>query len=130
MDAANLAHASALIGPAYAQQGGASLARRAALVRQLLTQRSIPDEPWDEPAIEAFLAELAAMDSNNFAGAVGAGEREARVFSALVRRRHFGLGHGVGRSGDVASVQPKAAGSSLLYKLANHRDARVAARSQ
>jgi O-phospho-L-seryl-tRNASec:L-selenocysteinyl-tRNA synthase len=119
MDAANLAHASALIGPAYAQQGGASLARRAALVRQLLTQRSIPDEPWDEPAIEAFLSELAAMDSNNFAGAVGAGEREARIFSALVRRRHFGLGHGVGRSGDVASVQPKAAGSSLLYKLAN-----------
>ena len=29
------------------------------------------------------------------------------------------LGHGIGRSGDVAAVQPKAAGSSLLNQLAN-----------
>lgn len=27
--------------------------------------------------------------------------------------------HGIGRSGDIAAVQPKAAGSSLLNKLAN-----------
>lgn len=59
------------------------------------------------------------MDSNNFSAAVGAGEREARVFSQLVWRRHFGFGHGIGRSGDIAAVQPKAAGSSLLYKLTN-----------
>ena len=59
------------------------------------------------------------MDSNNFEENVGVGEREARVLSGVVRRRHFGLAHGVGRSGDVAAVQPKAAGSSLLAKLAN-----------
>ena len=29
------------------------------------------------------------------------------------------LGHGIGRSGDIAAVQPKAAGSSLLMKLTN-----------
>ena len=29
------------------------------------------------------------------------------------------LGHGVGRSGDIAEVQPKAAGSSLIVKLTN-----------
>ena len=29
------------------------------------------------------------------------------------------LSHGIGRSGDVAAVQPKAAGSSLLMKLTN-----------
>ncbi|KAK2572093.1 O-phosphoseryl-tRNA(Sec) selenium transferase [Acropora cervicornis] len=52
-------------------------------------------------------------------GNVGAGEREGRVISSLVSRRHFRLSHGIGRSGDIAAVQPKAAGSSLLMKLTN-----------
>ena len=36
-----------------------------------------------------------------------------------MERRHYGLGHGIGRSGDLTSVQPKAAGSSLINKLTN-----------
>ena len=40
-----------------------------------------------------------------------------QVYSSLVARRHYRLSHGVGRSGDVAEAQPKAAGSSLLAKL-------------
>ena len=59
------------------------------------------------------------MDSNNFPSNCGVGEREARVYSAAVRRRHFGLCHGIGRSGDLCEVQPKAAGSSLLNRLTN-----------
>ncbi len=47
------------------------------------------------------------MDRNNFPDNVGVGEREARVASDLVARRHFRLAHGIGRSGDVAAVQPK-----------------------
>lgn len=47
------------------------------------------------------------MDSNNFPQNVGVGEREGRVACPLVRRRHYGLSHGVGRSGDIAAVQPK-----------------------
>ncbi len=47
------------------------------------------------------------MDSNNFVKSVGVGEREARVASPLVYKRHFGLAHGIGRSGDVAAEQPK-----------------------
>ena len=31
----------------------------------------------------------------------------------------FRLGHGIGRSGDIAAIQPKAAGSSVLMKLTN-----------
>lgn len=31
----------------------------------------------------------------------------------------YRLIHGIGRSGDIAAVQPKAAGSSLLNKLTN-----------
>jgi len=60
------------------------------------------------------------MDSNNFVGNVGAGEREARVYSSLVYKRHYGLAHGIGRSGDVSAVQPKAAGSSIIVQLCNY----------
>lgn len=84
----------------------------------LLEQRKLPTEGWDDQLIELFLHELSVMDSNNFVGNVGVGEREARIASALVARRHYGLGHGVGRSGDIAAIQPKAAGSSLMARLA------------
>ena len=50
---------------------------------------------------------------------VGVGEREARIFCSLVSKRHYRFGHGVGRSGDIAEPQPKAAGSSILVKLTN-----------
>ena len=88
------------------------------LLQILLEQGKLPDEGWDDQLIELFLHELSVMDSNNFVGNVGVGEREARVASALVARRHYGLGHGVGRSGDIAAIQPKAAGSSLMARLA------------
>lgn len=62
--------------------------------------------------------DFSTMDSNNFSGNCGVGEREGRVFSEIVSRRHFYLSHGIGRSGDIAEVQPKAAGSSLMYSIA------------
>lgn len=52
------------------------------------------------------------MDSNNFPDNVGVGEREGRVACPLVARRHYGLAHGIGRSGDVAAEQPKVSGWS------------------
>lgn len=51
--------------------------------------------------------DIAAMDSNNFLGTAGVGEREARIACPLVAARHFHLAHGIGRSGDVAAPQPK-----------------------
>jgi O-phospho-L-seryl-tRNASec:L-selenocysteinyl-tRNA synthase len=66
-----------------------------------------------------LLHELAMMDSNNYSGNVGVGEREGRVYSSLVSHRHFGLTHGIGRSGNLSENQPKAAGSSLMLVLAN-----------
>ena len=36
-----------------------------------------------------------------------------------MRRRHYNLGHGIGRSGDIEESQPKAAGSSLINQLTN-----------
>lgn len=49
----------------------------------------------------------------------GVGEREGRVLSTLVNERHFGLAHGIGRSGDLLEIQPKALGSALIYRLTN-----------
>lgn len=60
------------------------------------------------------------MDTNNFIHKVGVGERESRIYSALISRRHYNMGHGIGRSGDVSATQPKAAGSSLIVKLSKH----------
>uniref|UniRef100_A0A0V0J2I3 O-phosphoseryl-tRNA(Sec) selenium transferase n=2 Tax=Schistocephalus solidus TaxID=70667 RepID=A0A0V0J2I3_SCHSO len=59
------------------------------------------------------------MDSNNWTHSAGVGEREGRILLNLVKRRHFGLAHGVGRSGDITAVQPKAPGSSLINRLVN-----------
>ncbi len=57
------------------------------------------------------------MDSNNFIGAAGVGEREARVACPLVAARHYGLAHGIGRSGNVAAPQPKVSRTSTLVML-------------
>lgn len=59
------------------------------------------------------------MDSNNFPGNCGVGEREGRIYSQLVAQRHFEFAHGIGRSGDLVEVQPKAVGSSIINKLTN-----------
>jgi len=88
-------------------------------IQHLLQHRKIPSEGWTDQTIELFLDELAVMDSNNFQGNCGVGEREARIASSLVAKRHYRLGHGIGRSGDITAVQPKAAGSSVLMKLTN-----------
>ncbi|RMX66917.1 hypothetical protein DD238_000952 [Peronospora effusa] len=119
MNAKNASLAEQLVPSTYVQQGMTAIRSREKLITTLLAQRRLPDEGWDNASVEMLLQTLSAMDSNNFQGSAGAGEREARVFSPLVARRHFGLAHGVGRSGDVAAVQPKAAGSSLIVQLAN-----------
>eukprot|EP00644_Phytophthora_capsici_P008098 jgi/Phyca11/10960/fgenesh1_pm.PHYCAscaffold_58_\ len=119
MNSKSAALAEQLIPSTYVKQGLGAIRSREALVTTLLAQRRLPDEGWDDASVEMLLQTLSAMDSNNFQGSAGAGEREARVFSPMVARRHFRLAHGVGRSGDVAAVQPKAAGSSLLVQLAN-----------
>lgn len=109
-----------LINPNYALQAEQARNSRSKLITALLTQRRLPDEGWDEQSIQMFLDELATADTNNFAGNVGVGEREGRVICDLVRRRHFGLTHGIGRSGDVMAEQPKAAGSSLIVQLTRY----------
>lgn len=111
--------AEGLVSSAYIKQAQQARRARESMVKSLLQQRRLPDRGWDDGTLQLLLHELALMDSNNFVGNAGVGEREARVICPLVAQRHFGLGHGIGRSGDINEEQPKAAGSSLMYKLTN-----------
>jgi O-phospho-L-seryl-tRNASec:L-selenocysteinyl-tRNA synthase len=115
----NIALASTLVSKSYVEQGAQALTRRRRLLTSLLSERRLPAEGWDAASIELLLHEASLMDSNNFLDNVGVGEREARVACPLVARRHYGLAHGIGRSGDISAEQPKAAGSTLLARLCN-----------
>ncbi|GAU93495.1 hypothetical protein RvY_05427 [Ramazzottius varieornatus] len=89
------------------------------LVNRLLEQKRIPDDPVPDHVIKSLLNDLADMDTSNFSSNCGAGEREGRVYSQLVAECHYRMSHGIGRSGELTSVQPKAAGSSILAQLTN-----------
>lgn len=119
MNSENFRLSEKLVSASYVRQGLDARRGHEQLIRRLLDQGKCPEEGWSESTIELFLNELAVMDSNNFLGNCGVGEREGRVASSLVARRHYRLIHGIGRSGDIAAVQPKAAGSSLLNKITN-----------
>ncbi|KAM4612334.1 O-phosphoseryl-tRNA(Sec) selenium transferase [Polymixia lowei] len=119
MNSENFTLSEKIVSSSYIRQGSQARRSHEQLIRQLLDQGKCPEEGWNESTIELFLNELAVMDSNNFLGNCGVGEREGRVVSSLVARRHYRLIHGIGRSGDIAAIQPKAAGSSLLNKLTN-----------
>ena len=108
-----------LVKKSYVNQGLQNERARQNMLQILLNQKKMPVTGWNDQCIELAIHELSIMDSNNFASNAGVGEREGRVFSSLVARRHFNLAHGIGRSGDIAEVQPKAAGSSIIYKLTN-----------
>ena len=106
-----------LVSKTYINQGSQAISRRHKLIKTLLSQRKLPEHGWDDATIEMLLQDVSFMDSNNFLDNAGVGEREGRVACQLVARRHYNLAHGVGRSGNIAAEQPKAAGSSLLASL-------------
>jgi O-phospho-L-seryl-tRNASec:L-selenocysteinyl-tRNA synthase len=96
--------------------------------RSLFVNRRLPDAGWSDVQIQHFIFLLSTLDTNNktLVGSdstsdesrwCGVGEREGRVYSSLVSQRHYGLSHGMGRSGDITEPQPKAVGSSVLVKL-------------
>ena len=119
MNESNCKIACSLVSKTYITQGLQGLTARQKIVKALLSSRKLPERGMDEASIEGLINDLACMDSNLFLDNVGAGEREGRVACPLVARRNYRLAHGIGRSGDVAAEQPKAAGSSLLVKITN-----------
>lgn len=82
----------------------------------LLEHALLPKIGWTDPYLESFLLKLSLLDKFPTSGL---GEREGRIFSSLVSKRHYHFAHGIGRSGDLLEWQPKAPGSSLLYRLTN-----------
>ncbi len=114
------AKAIELVGKGYARVSEDSVNTVENQIMDLMNQRAVPKEGWDRLSIETLMNRIALMDSNNYHGNAGVGEREGRIFSSIVREKNFGLGHGIGRSGDVNALQPKAIGSSLVVKLTKH----------
>ena len=107
----------AFVKETYVKQGLANIKARQNRIESLLRHKKLPSTGWTDSDIEHFIRELSEMDSNNFNSNVGVGEREGRIYSSIVSRRSYNLAHGIGRSGDIAEVQPKAAGSSLILKI-------------
>lgn len=110
---------TSLVNASYVQQGLEAISSREHLIQQLFLTKQLPQYHWDNETIQYLLQQLTFMDSNNFPHNIGVGEREGRIYSSLVSSRHYSFAHGIGRSGNITEVQPKAAGSSLLYKLTN-----------
>ncbi|KAK3566728.1 hypothetical protein QTP86_004465 [Hemibagrus guttatus] len=91
MNEENFSVSERLVPASYVRQGVQARRSHEQLIRTLLEQGKCPEEGWSESTIELFLNELAVMDSNNFLGNCGVGEREGRVASDLVARRHYRL---------------------------------------
>ena len=107
------------IGKSYSQIGKELVSSHDNIFQNILNTRSIPDEPLNQNTINYILNIISNMDSNNGPYHIGIGEREGRIISPLVHQRNYGLVHGIGRSGNINDLQPKACGSSLLTQLTN-----------
>ena len=107
------------IGKSYTQIGKELMVSHDKIFQNILNSRSIPDEPLNQNTINYILNIFSNMDSNNGPYHIGIGEREGRIISTLVHQRNYGLVHGIGRSGNINDLQPKACGSSLLVQLTN-----------
>ena len=117
MNSELLDNAKKLVHKSYIEQGSQNLSALGKQLNELIEKRKMPSKPLTDQQIDVLLNYLSLMDSNNFSGNAGVGEREGRCFASMVRRRNYGFCHGIGRSGDITEIQPKAAGSSLLVKL-------------
>lgn len=109
--------------------GLTNLIHQSKILCSLLKHKKLPEFPLSDLHINSLILTLSSLDTNretpcsmnNLYGGdqrwIGVGEREGRIFSTLVSQRNFGLGHGIGRSGDIMEPQPKAVGSSVLVQL-------------
>lgn len=107
------------IGKSYSKIGEELIFSHEKIFLNILNLRSIPEEPLNQNTINYILNIFSNMDSNNGPFHIGIGEREGRILSTLVHQRNYGLVHGIGRSGNINDLQPKACGSSLLTQLTN-----------
>lgn len=120
------------IPPNHITLGITNLLHQSKLLSILIQHKKIPNEPLSDLQIQSILLTLSTLDTNreytlnnihstyNAERWVGVGEREGRIYSSLVSSRNYGLGHGMGRSGDIMEPQPKAVGSSIMVQLTKY----------
>ena len=75
MDERNFELAEQLVNPSYIRLAQNSLNKRQKILKELLSHRQLPLEPLDDLTIRFILDSFALMDSNNFDGKIGVGER-------------------------------------------------------
>jgi O-phospho-L-seryl-tRNASec:L-selenocysteinyl-tRNA synthase len=109
--------------------GLANLISQSKSLCTLLKHKKMPNSPLSDLHIQSIILTLSSLDTNRETPCImsghsssdqrwiGVGEREGRIYSTLVSQRNFGLGHGMGRSGDIMEPQPKAVGSSVMVQL-------------
>ncbi|CAH8591480.1 unnamed protein product [Heterobilharzia americana] len=107
------------IGDAYMKRWQERSSKKKKKLMTVFDQGRLPEIGFSGTDIEALFLQISSLDSNNWENSVGVGEREGRVLVDFIRRRHYGFAHGIGRSGDVTAIQPKAPGSSLVCRLTN-----------
>lgn len=78
MNAEALKYAERLVPSSYIDLARQARRSNEQQIRQIIEHRKIPEEPLEESIIEQWLNEIAQMDSNNFEGNVGVGEREGK----------------------------------------------------
>lgn len=88
-------------------------------ISDLLHHRVIPEKGWNESQIRDLIHLFNMLDSDKDPGAIRIGEREGRVSHSLLRELSGDFCHGIGRSGNLAAAQPKAAGASLMQQMTN-----------
>jgi O-phospho-L-seryl-tRNASec:L-selenocysteinyl-tRNA synthase len=101
------------------RRGKITLDEQISPLKDLMSRRRFPDASFSDFQIELLLNLLSAMDTDKDPAAARVGEREGRVASPLVADLAGNFVHGIGRSGHITAPQPKAAGASLMQKLAN-----------
>ena len=94
MQSAHFQLCQGLLDPTYIKQAEQAYNSQGKKIANLFAHRKIPREPWTDEQIVSFLHQLSQLDANNADKNVGVGEREGRIFSSLVRQRHYGMAHG------------------------------------
>ncbi|KAK6022183.1 putative O-phosphoseryl-tRNA(Sec) selenium transferase [Ostertagia ostertagi] len=104
----------------------------AKLLDSLWDKKLIPEDGWPDHALELFLSWLACHDTNNRVDMVlgfynlveddleksvdrlGKVTISEQIAMIVPNHTRSSLTHGIGRSGNIADIQPKALGSSML----------------
>lgn len=73
MNDKNFSFAEDIINSSYIRLGKNSVNKREKIMKDLLSQRQLPQQPLDDLTIRYFLDQFAIMDSNNFDQKIGVG---------------------------------------------------------